>query len=230
MRPGPTARACRARRSSTRSTPACDASAPITWTCTRSTAGIRHADRGDAGGAARRRQGGQGALHRRLVHVRLAVRQGALHVAGCTAGPNSSACRTTSTCSTARRSARCCRSAGTRASRSCPGARWPAAGSRGRGTRRLRPETDEFGKTLYRDADRGIVDAVGRIAAARGVRGPRSRWLAAAEAGGHGPDHRRIEAAPSDRRGGGAGPQAEPEEIAALEAPYVPRRAGAYIE
>ncbi len=36
-----------------------------------------HADRGNDGGAARHREGGQGALYRRLVDVRLAVRQGA---------------------------------------------------------------------------------------------------------------------------------------------------------
>ncbi len=35
----------------------------------------RHADRGDARGPARRRQGGQGALPRRVVDVRLAIRQ-----------------------------------------------------------------------------------------------------------------------------------------------------------
>ena len=40
--------------------------------------GPTDADRGDAGGAARRRQGRQGPLHRRLVDVRLAVRQGAV--------------------------------------------------------------------------------------------------------------------------------------------------------
>ena len=38
----------------------------------------RDADRGDARGAARRREGRQGALHRRVEHVRLAVREGAL--------------------------------------------------------------------------------------------------------------------------------------------------------
>ena len=32
-----------------------------------------------------------------------------------------------------------------------------------------RAETDEFGKTLYGTADRGVIDAVGAIAAARGV-------------------------------------------------------------
>ena len=45
-----------------------------------------------------------------------------------TAGRGSSRCRTTTTCSTARRSARCCRCAPTRASASSRGARWPAAG------------------------------------------------------------------------------------------------------
>ena len=48
------------------------------------------ADRGDAGGPARRGQGRQGALHRRLVDVRVAVRQGALPAPTCTAGPASS--------------------------------------------------------------------------------------------------------------------------------------------
>lgn len=32
-----------------------------------------------------------------------------------------------------------------------------------------RKETDEFGKTLYATADRGVIDAVARIAAERGV-------------------------------------------------------------
>ena len=39
--------------------------------------GLRDADRGDARGAARRREGGQGPLHRRVVDVRVAVREGA---------------------------------------------------------------------------------------------------------------------------------------------------------
>ena len=41
--------------------------------------GLCDADRGNARGAARRREGRQGALYRRLLDVRLAVRQGALH-------------------------------------------------------------------------------------------------------------------------------------------------------
>ena len=47
----------------------------------------------------------------------------------------SSACRTTTTSSTARRSGRCCRCAPTRASASCRGARWRVAAWPGRGTR-----------------------------------------------------------------------------------------------
>ena len=43
--------------------------------------GLQNADRGNARGAERRRQGGKGALHRRLVHARLAVREGAASVA-----------------------------------------------------------------------------------------------------------------------------------------------------
>ena len=52
----------------------------------------------------------------------------ALHVASGTAGRASSRCRTTTTCSTARRSARCCRCAAPKGSACCRGARWPAAG------------------------------------------------------------------------------------------------------
>ena len=68
--------------------------------------GLRDADRGDARGAARRREGGQGPVHRRLVDVRLAVLQGAVPGRPATAGRGSSRCRTTTTCSTARRSGR----------------------------------------------------------------------------------------------------------------------------
>ena len=78
--------------------------------------GPEDADRGDDGGAARRGQGGQGPLHRRVVDVRVAVLQGAVHRRARTAGRGSCRCRTTTTCSTARRSARCCRCASTRAS------------------------------------------------------------------------------------------------------------------
>ena len=68
--------------------------------------GRRDADRGDDGGAARRGQGREGAVHRRVQHVRLAVRQGAVHGRSRTAGRDSCRCRTTTTSCTARRSGR----------------------------------------------------------------------------------------------------------------------------
>lgn len=50
------------------------------------------------------------------------------------------------------------------------GARWPAAKlTRAWDTTSARSETDEFGKTLYQDTDRHIVDAVAAIADERGV-------------------------------------------------------------
>ena len=55
------------------------------------------ADRGDAGGAARRRESRQGPLHRRLVDVCVAVREDAADARNCTAGRGSSRCRTIST-------------------------------------------------------------------------------------------------------------------------------------
>ena len=55
---------------------------------------------------ARRRQDGQGPLHRCLVDARVAVLQGAVTWPTCTAGRGSSRCRTTTTFSTARKNAR----------------------------------------------------------------------------------------------------------------------------
>ena len=77
-------------------------------------------------GARRCRAGRQGALHRRVEHVRLAVREDAGDVCGATAGPASSRCRTTTTSSIARKSVRCCRSAAPKASASFRTARWRA--------------------------------------------------------------------------------------------------------
>ena len=90
--------------------------------------GLPHADRGDDGGTARRRQGGEGPLHRCVVDVGVAVRKGAAH----RRAPRVDAVRVDAEPlqprSTARRSARCCRSASTRASASSPGARSRAGG------------------------------------------------------------------------------------------------------
>ena len=57
-----------------------------------------HAGRGDHGGPARHRPGGQGALHRRLVDVRLAVREAPACRPLSAGGPGSCRCRTSTTC------------------------------------------------------------------------------------------------------------------------------------
>ena len=64
----------------------------------------RDAGRGDHGHAARPGAGGQGALPRRLVDVGLAVREAATRRACCTGGRRSRRCRTSTTCSSAKRS------------------------------------------------------------------------------------------------------------------------------
>ena len=66
----------------------------------------RDPDRGDDGGAARRRAGRQGPVHRRQQHVRLAVRQGAARRRRQRLDAASCPCRTTTTCCTAKRSGR----------------------------------------------------------------------------------------------------------------------------
>ena len=57
-----------------------------------------HAGRGDDGGAARHHQGRQGALHRRLLDVRVAVRQAPARRRPAAAGRGSCPCRTSTTC------------------------------------------------------------------------------------------------------------------------------------
>jgi aryl-alcohol dehydrogenase-like predicted oxidoreductase len=92
--------------------------------------------------------------------------------------------------------------------------------------RSARSETDEFGRTLYAataDADREVVEAVTRVAAARGV--PRARvalaWvlqkpgITAPIVGATRPSHLEDAAAALSVR-------LTDEEVAALEAPYVP--------
>src|SRR4051794_19912066 len=70
-RAGAQARACLDRRV------ACAARHGLRRPLPDSPLGPAYADRGDDGGAERRRAGGEGALHRRLEHVRVAVREGA---------------------------------------------------------------------------------------------------------------------------------------------------------
>ncbi len=92
-----------------------------------------------------------------------------------------------------------------------------------------RAETDEFGKTLYVESDRQIVDAVASIAAARGV--PRAQvalaWLlqkdevTAPIVGASKPQH-------LDDAVAALSLELDEAEIAALEAPYQPHRVAGF--
>ena len=96
------------------------------------------------------------------------------------------------------------------------------------GRRRARAsETDEFGRTLYAntgDADRKVVEAVAKVAAARGV--PRAQvalaWVLQ-QARGHRADRRRHAGSEQlDDAVAALSLKLSAEEVAALEAPYVP--------
>jgi aryl-alcohol dehydrogenase-like predicted oxidoreductase len=95
-----------------------------------------------------------------------------------------------------------------------------------------RAETDQFGKTLYKgaeEADRAIIEAVGRVAAERGV--PMAQvamaWLLAKPgvtapiAGASKPHH-------LDDAIAAVSLKLTPDEISALEAPYIPRRVAGF--
>jgi 1-deoxyxylulose-5-phosphate synthase len=92
-----------------------------------------------------------------------------------------------------------------------------------------RSETDEFGRTLYQDSDREIVDAVSGIAAARGV--PRARvalaWLLSKAAvtapiiGATKPGHLDDAVAAEELT-------LSEDEIAQLEKPYTPHRVSGF--
>ncbi|CAL8973945.1 1-deoxyxylulose-5-phosphate synthase YajO [Cellulomonas sp. T2.31MG-18] len=95
------------------------------------------------------------------------------------------------------------------------------------GTTTTRSQTDRFGQTLYRqseDADRAIVDAVGRIAAERGVSRAQVAlaWVRQQEAvtapivGATKPHH-------LDDAVASLAVRLDPEELAQLEQPYLPQ-------
>ena len=112
---------------------------------------------------------GQGPLPRRLLDVRVAVREAAARRRAARLDAVRRRCRTSTTCSTARRSARCSACSPTRASAPSPTARsrraaWPA---RGASTTAL--DNDPVGQAVRRDPTSPIVDAVQRVAEARGV-------------------------------------------------------------
>jgi aryl-alcohol dehydrogenase-like predicted oxidoreductase len=88
-----------------------------------------------------------------------------------------------------------------------------------------RTETDEFGRALYRDEDKAIVDAVAAVAAARGISRAQVAlaWLARHPAvdapivGATKPEHLADAVASVDV-------ELTDDEVAALEAPYTPHR------
>ncbi len=90
--------------------------------------GLHHPDRRNALGPRRRGPFGQGPLPGRLVDVCLAILSGARIWPTSMAGADSSRCRTITTCSIARKSARCSASAATSESASSLGVRWRGAG------------------------------------------------------------------------------------------------------
>jgi 1-deoxyxylulose-5-phosphate synthase len=93
-----------------------------------------------------------------------------------------------------------------------------------------RSETDEFGKTLYRETDRTIVDHVGLIAEARGV--PRAQ-IALAWVAGHPSVSAPIVGATKPHHLADAIASVEitltAEESAALETPYVPQPVSGFL-
>jgi aryl-alcohol dehydrogenase-like predicted oxidoreductase len=88
-----------------------------------------------------------------------------------------------------------------------------------------RTETDEFGRSLYREEDKAIVDAVAAVASARGISRAQVAlaWLARHPAvsapivGATKPEHLADAVASVDV-------ELSDEEVAALESPYVPHR------
>ena len=170
---------------------------------------------------------GQGALHRRVVDVRLAVLQGAvrgrparLDALRVDAEPLQPALPRGGA-----RDDAAVRGRGRR--RCCPGARSRAAASRATGTTRpSAASTDEFGRTLYAshvESDRRIVERVrdGRGGARRPARAGRA-GLDAVEARRDVADRRLLEAAHLTDALAALALRLTPEEIASLEEPYVP--------
>ena len=78
-------------------------------------------------------------------------------------------CRITTTCSSVRKSERCCRCAQISVSASSRGAHSLAASSPVRGITTARTATDENGMAMYGPTDRTIVETVAAVATARGV-------------------------------------------------------------
>ena len=133
--------------------------------------GSADADRGDDGGAPRRRARGQGALHRREQHVRLAVREGAVG-RGRRAFVSMQNHYNLVYREEEREMIPQCIDQGVGVIPWSPLARGLLAGNRTREGERLttRAKTDPFADSLYTpDLDFAVIDRVGEVAAERGV-------------------------------------------------------------
>ena len=176
--------------------------------------GLRHADRGDAGGAARRREGGQGPLHRRVVDVRLAVRARRCTWPTGTAGRGSSRMQNHYNLlyrEEEREMLPLCADRGHRRDSlepAGPRPAGPALGRRERPLRNRRVRQDALCQDAEATARSSSAWARSRQSAA--CRGAGRAGLAAREAAGHRADRRRHEAAASRGRGGRARHQASP--------------------
>ena len=225
MRPGPTARACRARRSSPRST-------------TRlRRLGTDYVDlyqihRFDPRRRSRRRcealhdvvRAGKVRYLGAVVDVGVAVRQGSAPAGPPRLDAGSSRCRTTTTCiyrEEEREMLPLCADEGIGVIPWSPLARGKLTRDWDETTNRS--ENDEFGKTLYRDSDADVVGRRGRGSqSAAASRAPRSRSPGCAPTRWSRADRRRDQAPPPRRRGRRARPRPHRRRGRRLEAPYEP--------
>ena len=151
-----------------------------------------NADRGDDGGAARRREGGEGALHRRVVDVGLAVLEGAARRRAARVDEvrlDAEPLQPRLPRGGARDAPAVCRP-GRRCHPVEPARPRPAHPRRGH-ARPIGPRPTSSGAPSTRSADAGIVEAVAKIAADRGVSRAQIALAWVLEApGGHRTDRR----------------------------------------
>ena len=187
-----------------------------------------HADRGDDGGAARRREAGQGALHRCVVDVGVAVQQGAVHRPSCDGWTQFVSMQNHYNLlnrEEEREMMPLCADHGRR--RSSRGARSPAAGSPATGTRRppARRPTSSARRCTTRRPAIATSSPTGRRdrRTSAACPGPRWRWPGCSPSRG---SPRRSSAPPSPSTSTTRSPRStsrlSADEIARLEEPYTP--------
>ena len=170
-----------------------------------SSLGLPRTDRGDTRSPARRREGRQGPVSRRLLHVRLAVQQGPAPRPASRLDTLRQHAELTTICCIAKKSAKCCRSATMQGIGVMP---WSPARPRAPDAplaerkRRERAPTPTATNCIAstEEADRKVVEQVaGDCRSARRAAGASSARLAHAEAHGHLAHRRRHQASASRR-------------------------------